>query len=59
MERVQAWFERIVGISFEEQRRRAFVEQIFTQYRIDTALLERPACWRRSRCATVGHARRM
>ena len=59
MERVQAWFERIVGVSSEEQRRQAFAEKIFTQYRIDATLFERPACWRRIRRPTATDFRRI
>lgn len=59
MERVQAWFERIVGVSSEERRRQVFVEEVFSQYRFDASLFERPACWRRLRRATVGGFRRI
>lgn len=49
MSQIQHWFERIAGITEEERRRMAFAKVFFGQRGLDTAVLQRPACWRRSR----------
>lgn len=48
MTQVQRWFERIAGITEEERRRREFAKAFFGQRGLDTASLQKPACWRRS-----------
>jgi len=53
MGRVQNWFEKVVGVTEEELRRREFAQRIFGQRPMDISALQRPACWRRLR-APVG-----
>ena len=53
MDRVQNWFEKVVGVTEEELRRREFAQRFFGQRPMDISALQRPACWRRLR-APVG-----
>lgn len=47
MNQIQAWFERIAGVTLEERERRAFAHEIFGRPPFDPAAFQRPACWRR------------
>jgi len=47
MKHIQAWFERIVGISRDEAARLARARAIFTTSGANLADLQLPACWRR------------
>ncbi len=46
MKHIQAWFERIAGVSREEMARLARAREIFAAGD-DLADLQLPACWRR------------
>ncbi|MDR1994319.1 hypothetical protein [Azonexus sp.] len=48
MKHIQAWFERIAGISRDEMARLARAREIFAASDTDLASLQLPACWRRS-----------
>lgn len=47
MDRIQRWFDQIVGIAQDEEARRAFAREVFGTPQINVAALELPACWRR------------
>ncbi|MCL2635886.1 MAG: hypothetical protein FWD50_04550 [Betaproteobacteria bacterium] len=47
MKHLQAWFERIAGISRDEMARLARAREIFAASDADLASLQLPACWRR------------
>lgn len=47
MNRIQKWFEQIVGLSQEERHRWALAQEIFATPRVDIQSLQKPACWRR------------
>ena len=47
MNHIQAWFERIAGVSQEERQRLAFSRQLFGRPSFDLSAFETPACWRR------------
>jgi hypothetical protein len=47
MNRIQKWFEQIAGTSREDRHRWALAQEVFGSQRIDTAALQKPACWRR------------
>ena len=48
MKRLQSLFERLVGISRYEAMLRSQAHVIFGQPELQLALLETPACWRRT-----------
>jgi hypothetical protein len=48
MKHIQAWFERIAGISRDEMARLTRAREIFAASDTDLASLQLPACWRRS-----------
>jgi len=54
MKHIQAWFERIAGISRDEAARLARARAIFAASDTDLASLQLPACWRRSVRVRVG-----
>lgn len=54
---LQYWFERFTGVTDEERHRMARAKEIFGQRGWDTAWLQMPACWRRSR--TTPYDRRL
>jgi len=47
MKQLQKWFDRLVGISEEEQKRLAMAHAIFGARGPDLSALHKPACWRR------------
>ncbi|SDH07295.1 hypothetical protein [Propionivibrio dicarboxylicus] len=47
MNAIQAWFERIAGITQEERERLAFARELYGRPSFDPAAFEKPACWRR------------
>lgn len=47
MDRIQNWFDQIMGIAHIEQRQRDRAREIFLGSRMCLAGLETPACWRR------------
>ncbi|MCE1239413.1 MAG: hypothetical protein LWW83_05765 [Azonexaceae bacterium] len=47
MKQLQKWFDRLAGVSEEEQKRLARAHAIFAQRGPDLAALSTPACWRR------------
>jgi hypothetical protein len=47
LKHIQAWFERIAGISRDEMARLARAREIFAANDADLARLQLPACWRR------------
>lgn len=49
MNRIQNWFDQIMGIAQIEQRQRDRAREIFSPSRTSLAGLETPACWRRER----------
>lgn len=48
MNRIQNWFDQIMGIAQIEQGQRDRAREIFSPSRMDLAGLETPACWRRT-----------
>jgi hypothetical protein len=48
MDRIQNWFDQIMGIAQIEQGQRARAREIFGPARMSLAGLETPACWRRT-----------
>jgi len=48
MKHIQAWFERIAGISRDEAARLARAREIFAASDADLVRLQLPACWRRT-----------
>lgn len=49
MSHLQEWFERIAGVTQEEQARRAFAHALFSKPQFDPSAFQKPACWRRKR----------
>ena len=49
MKHLQKWFDRLLGISEEEQKRLAMAHAIFNDRGPDLSALSKPACWRRQR----------
>jgi hypothetical protein len=47
MERIQHWFDQIMGIAQIEQQQRDRAREIFCATPLSLARLETPACWRR------------
>lgn len=47
MKILQKWFDRLAGISAEEQARLARARAIFAPHGLDVEQLQTPACWRR------------
>lgn len=47
MKQLQKWFDRLAGVSQEEQQRLARAHAIFASRGPDLAVLATPACWRR------------
>ena len=47
MNAIQAWFERIAGITQEERARLAFVRALYGRPSFDPAVFEKLVCWRR------------
>ncbi len=55
MDRIQNWFDQIMGIAQIEQGQRDRARQIFGASSVDLDSLQTPACWRRSaRVSRVG-----
>jgi len=48
MDRIQNWFDQIMGIAQIEQGQRDRAREIFNPARTSLAGLETPACWRRT-----------
>ena len=48
MNRIQNWFDQIMGIAQIEQGQRDRAREIFSTSRTSLAGLETPACWRRT-----------
>jgi hypothetical protein len=48
MQRLQYWFDQIIGIAQLEEERRAFAREVFSTRRISEETLALPACWRRA-----------
>lgn len=48
MDRIQNWFDQIMGIAQIEQGQRDRAREIFGPARMNLAGLETPACWRRT-----------
>lgn len=48
MDRIQNWFDQIMGIAQIEQGQRDRAREIFSPSRGNLAGLETPACWRRT-----------
>lgn len=57
MTQLQHWFERLGGVNDDERHRMALAKEIFGQRGWDTARLQMPACWRRSRTTPDGRQR--
>ena len=47
MNRIQNWFDHIMGITQAEQRQRDRAMEIFNPAKTSLVGLETPACWRR------------
>lgn len=48
MNRIQNWFDQLVGIAQLEQGQRNRAREIFSPARMSLSALETPACWRRT-----------
>lgn len=48
MDRIQNWFDQIMGIAQIEQGQRDRAREVFSPARMNLASLETPACWRRT-----------
>jgi hypothetical protein len=57
MDRIQNWFDQIMGIAQIEQGQRDRAREIFAPERVSLAGLETPACWRRTARVSRGAAR--
>ncbi|MDR2839106.1 MAG: hypothetical protein LBV49_11170 [Azonexus sp.] len=55
MKHIQAWFERIAGVSREEMARLKRAREIFADGGNDLDRLRLPACWRRPARVRLGH----
>lgn len=47
MNNLQKWFEKIAGITQEEHARWELAKEVFSKKKMDTAVFQKPACWRR------------